>query len=139
MPLPLGYLYPFITYVNNFTFTMFIWLQIKTFSDGSKANTPKVSYFWIHLPVPLIWFSPLASSPWFSFLLLFYFFNGCIFTFVGQFYFWIIQSCNMPGGFITGSKNAAQMHALVSVCENSIINNVKKISSINATATFAKV
>lgn len=45
----------------------------------------------------------------------------------------------MSGGFITGSKNATQMHALVSVCENSIINNVREISSINAKATFAKV
>lgn len=68
-----------------------------------------------------------------------FFFYGCIFAFVGQFYFWIIQFCNMSGEFILGSKNATQTHALVSVCENSITNHVREISSINVIATSAKV
>lgn len=71
-----------------------------------------------------------------GFISLFY---GCIFTLAGHFYFWIIQLCNISDGFITGSKNATKMHALVSVCENSIINNVREIRSMNATVTFAKI
>lgn len=138
MSLPLGYPHLFIssiflTYDNSCTFPKFLQLHIES-SRGKQGQHP---------PGPLC-LSPSTLSLLFTFsIITFYFlslfFFCCIFTFIGQFSFWIILFFNMPSRFTSESKNATKMYALLSVYKNWIINNIWELSLINTETAVAKV
>lgn len=97
LSVPLAFLHPFyhnhfLSYIDKFTFSKFLWLQIESLSNSGNANICMIIYFFYNSIY--IRFKSCFQHSDFSFI--------CwISIFVGQFSLLTICFCKMPPLFIT--------------------------------------